>query len=790
MKRTVFVFVTTLLFLSTTVFAGPLIQELSPLEVMYDTIDAIRDLISITAYTVADGGGGGSGYSEYLFYEDFEDVSEWIVSAPSGTTAGQDATNGNPSPSYKFQTSTSTMNDPYADVWIDLINGQDDVTITFDVNSYFTYGGCRATCKLRVYDESDNRLSYKNLGGKSSYAYEGYESGTCLGRYSSDWLEDVSFTFNPNGSTRVKLRIIGNDAWVQQWTRCRYDNIRVWQAIETTTTTTTQPLEPIICTATATNPCYYGDYKIYSDLGTAYSWARVIIRDLVGNTVDTMIINQGDIKQSSSTELEIYVMTVRALQDGTVVGTDIIVGPFGTVEPLITTTTTKPQVCLGPEDINCPAGSATIRTSTYTGGHLDGCPYYDCCGDGTCMYTELVSGLCPEDCETVTTTTTTTPVYECTETDDGINFYQRGECWISTYYDYDYGGGGGAAGVADRCLDSHTVQECYCASNELAYMDYYCPYGCADGACIPYQPPECTGYINLNLNPNEAPQGTRIVAAYSGLKDCYTEEVKIARGSCHGENVCDPNVAYACLVGMTTTTSSYDYTYGYTYEYNYEYVYTSPYVSDYEHMTCYCSFQAPEIEGDYLYYACVDKNQDGDYTDPGEQGTAMLRVREQNLHRLDFYDGWNMFSWPVSGENYVTTYISPDCTSYGAAWHYSNGEYVRAEQPMAGQGYWLKFNVEDQSECYVTMYGDDITIDDFPALDAGWNQIGGTSEAVMISDVLGTCEVRSGPWRYDTPTGKYISSDYLEPGGGYWLSVEAACKLRSDDQPPLPPDLS
>ncbi len=58
---------------------------------------------------------------------------------------------------------------------------------------------------------------------------------------------------------------------------------------------------------------------------------------------------------------------------------------------------TTQQQCPAEEEA-CPEGSTRIQTKTYTGGNLDGCPYYDCCGDGTCMNTEAESGLCPEDC--------------------------------------------------------------------------------------------------------------------------------------------------------------------------------------------------------------------------------------------------------------------------------------------------------------------------------------------------------------------------------------------------------
>jgi len=91
-------------------------------------------------------------------------------------------------------------------------------------------------------------------------------------------------------------------------------------------------LQGSIGTATSTTPVTYGDYSIYSDLGASDSWARIIIKDSAGNTVDTLIIDQGSSKDSSATGLTVKVTKVRALTDGTIVGVDLVVGPRGEVE--------------------------------------------------------------------------------------------------------------------------------------------------------------------------------------------------------------------------------------------------------------------------------------------------------------------------------------------------------------------------------------------------------------------------------------------------------------------------
>ncbi|MCC5994720.1 MAG: hypothetical protein LM587_04000, partial [Candidatus Aenigmarchaeota archaeon] len=42
--------------------------------------------------------------------------------------------------------------------------------------------------------------------------------------------------------------------------------------------------------------------------------------------------------------------------------------------------------------------------------------------------------------------------------------------------------------------------------------------------------------------------------------------------------------------------------------------------------TCPCTFEAPEATREYTYYACVDKNNDNDFNDPGETATQRLIV--------------------------------------------------------------------------------------------------------------------------------------------------------------------
>ena len=50
-----------------------------------------------------------------------------------------------------------------------------------------------------------------------------------------------------------------------------------------------------------------------------------MINDKEGRTLDTLVINEDDMKTSERANLKIIVMDIRALADGTVVGTDLLV---------------------------------------------------------------------------------------------------------------------------------------------------------------------------------------------------------------------------------------------------------------------------------------------------------------------------------------------------------------------------------------------------------------------------------------------------------------------------------
>ena len=85
-------------------------------------------------------------------------------------------------------------------------------------------------------------------------------------------------------------------------------------------------------TADATKGVTHGDYTAYATLGSNDKWAKIVIQDKSGTTVDTLVVNEGDIKTSTATKLDVQVTDARALADGTVVGVDLVLGPQGLTE--------------------------------------------------------------------------------------------------------------------------------------------------------------------------------------------------------------------------------------------------------------------------------------------------------------------------------------------------------------------------------------------------------------------------------------------------------------------------
>lgn len=101
----------------------------------------------------------------------------------------------------------------------------------------------------------------------------------------------------------------------------------------------------------------------------------------------------------------------------------------------------------------------------------------------------FTAGCIEEKIPEVTTTTfppTTTIRNTCTDSDGGKNYYVKGDVTWCIYGIEDEG----CALHTDMCKDENVVLEYYCQENELRGVNFECPNGCENGACV--EKPELT----------------------------------------------------------------------------------------------------------------------------------------------------------------------------------------------------------------------------------------------------------------------------------------------------------
>ena len=150
---------------------------------------------------------------------------------------------------------------------------------------------------------------------------------------------------------------------------------------------------------------------------------------------------------------------------------------------------------------------------------------------------------------------------------------------------------------------------------------------------------------------------------------------------------------------------------------------------------------------------------------PDGFGGWIIRVIEEvpedieiNVNHLA---GWNIVGIPIDTEptNYLSVY--PDAvngTFYGF-----DGTYFPAENLVAGEGFWLRFNEEGT----ITVTGsplESVVI----SISEGWNLISGISFSVDVDEIVDDDElIVSGTIYGFTPN--YVNSETIEPGQGYWL---------------------
>jgi hypothetical protein len=135
---------------------------------------------------------------------------------------------------------------------------------------------------------------------------------------------------------------------------------------------------------------------------------------------------------------------------------------------------------------------------------------------------------------------------------------------------------------------------------------------------------------------------------------------------------------------------------------------------------------------------------------------------------LNVRSRWNMVSIPVTVADKRKSALFPSAISSAFA---HEGTYAVKDTLANGVGYWLKFT-DTQT---VAMTGVPIT-QDTTTVQEGWNMIGSISTPVattqLTSDPGGI--VTSQAFGYE---GRYVTSDSIQPGKGYWVKVNQSGKL-------------
>jgi eight-cysteine-cluster-containing protein len=134
----------------------------------------------------------------------------------------------------------------------------------------------------------------------------------------------------------------------------------------------------------------------------------------------------------------------------------------------------------------CPDGT-TVGRNPNRNCEFDPCP--TTCGNGVCETGEnnecyalkceippcgetCKEGTCPQDCKAST----------CTDSDGGKNYYVKGYAYSSSHPQKE-------TDFCDNSFANMNLREYYCDENgNVQSIQYNCPYGCTDGACIQQMP--------------------------------------------------------------------------------------------------------------------------------------------------------------------------------------------------------------------------------------------------------------------------------------------------------------
>ncbi len=155
----------------------------------------------------------------------------------------------------------------------------------------------------------------------------------------------------------------------------------------------------------------------------------------------------------------------------------------------------------------------------------------------------------------------------------------------------------------------------------------------------------------------------------------------------------------------------------------------------------------------------------GDWSDIFEFSTTPEPPR---LYILS--DSWNLISLSMTVPDLDKTIIFPSANS-DAFTYSASGTYTPQDTLKYGVGYWLKFPSAESLAIYGARRLSD-TLNVMP----GWNLIGSIDKPVSIQSIIKIPSdiITSNYYGYRN---QYYTSDFIEPGKGYWVKVNCAGKL-------------
>lgn len=178
---------------------------------------------------------------------------------------------------------------------------------------------------------------------------------------------------------------------------------------------------------------------------------------------------------------------------------------------------------------------------------------------------------------------------------------------------------------------------------------------------------------------------------------------------------------------------------------------------------------------------------------PEEEATEedLPWIGEQKIVAVQLQKGWNMFSLPFVYGNLVSSTCDRETIfTYDPEEREYLKEYISNKQYYGFAGYWMKASqtciLEIAADNLQSFYfGEDIVDMSQRFMYKGWNQIGAPYDGVFMEDILGTCEIKSGPWWYNPNTRSWEKSQRLYEGKGYFVKIVEDCEL-GEEMPPLP----